>query len=226
LRTCIVKKILALSLVLFSVIFPAYAQDETCEIDLIEVNTYLAEAQNALDNDDYSAALAAVTDARTSLENIENACLETISTCTINSVAYCVEIADITFSNGEILKPGDVLNIGMGEALQVQSVTYSITNENLEVIRSAHGRASYAYAYAFPVIGKVDREDLSQASGAVDPLATTESHTLTITDQTEDWVVQNDWGYLVILIMHYSPAEEREESPVARVRINLNIRSQ
>lgn len=115
--------------------------------------------------------------------------------------------------------------------IQIESITYAATNQNLQIVGERHGKLSFAYGYAFAVIEneqgvKVEDESRFQATGAVNPITATESNTLFITDRGGDWTVAPNWSHLIILMMHDSPNEERIESPIAWARINLNVRSQ
>jgi hypothetical protein len=207
---------------------PVYGQDFDCDIDLTPIYDSLGDLEAAIDNGNLDNALAALDHANLLLDRIPDDCTALSTVCTVSTVDNCVEILEITFSNGETLKPGDELTVSPGEVIRVESLTYSVTGENLQIIRDRHGRLSFAYAYVFPVVETEERYDLDQATqpgGAVNPLAATEEHSLDVR-KNDSWTIESNWQHLVILVMHESPNEVRVESPVGRAFIPLNIQDE
>lgn len=222
------KKIIITGILLVLFLLPSVsviAQDGENECpDMEAAKEALTDALDALDAEDVDTALGAIAAASNALDCVPSTPLEACE----SDQAKCVNITSIVI-NGQKLSPDKngifgPLVVTSGTEVRVDSLTYSLNNENAETIGEKHGRLSYAYAYAFPIIKGVSREDIAQASPSVNPIAAT--HGRLNLGKGPSWLItaSDGWERLVVMIEHgTSQPELKVELPIGRVDITIII---
>lgn len=142
--------------------------------------------------------------------------------CATN-ISTCAVITDVVINEQE-MNPNDTLTTTVGDTIYVEAVNIEVSSPNLLSLSDSHGGLNYAYAYAFPTIDGTPTEQIVQFTPASQAISTLSSGSSTI-ELDGEWVVNTDWDWLNILILHYDSHQGRE-IVIGRAIILLNVESE
>jgi hypothetical protein len=142
------------------------------------------------------------------------------TTCTVNNVMNCAELRSITI-NGQTLNADNSIIIDGDAPLIIQSVEFSISAENLEIVDTKHGGSGFAFVNVFLatrpklVQRSTASEDLFISSGSVNLL---EAFNTFLEPQWEDL---GNSRFFTVQILHENHNGNPEEEVIAHYIIEV-----
>jgi hypothetical protein len=114
--------------------------------------------------------------------------------------------------NGNNLTPGTSVTLDLNAAVNIDSISFSISQENLNIVNEKHEGAGYTYGYAFPQ----DIEALNQASlgnEGINPLLAG-SFTIGTSGGVGPFENAKQYTHITVLIMHENKVVDPNEFSV------------
>jgi uncharacterized protein YraI len=143
--------------------------------------------------------------------------------CSVTSVRNCGQITGISV-NGNNLTPGTSVTLDLNAAVNIDSISFSISQENLNIVNEKHEGAGYTYGYAFPQ----DIEALNQASlgnEGINPLLAG-SFTIGTSGGVGPFENAKQYTHITVLIMHENkvvgPNEFSVEEAIAAAVLEID----
>lgn len=143
--------------------------------------------------------------------------------CSATSVRNCGQITGISV-NGNNLTPGASITLDVNATLNIDSISFSISQENLNIVNEKHEGAGYTYGYAFPQ----DIEALNQASlgnESINPLLAG-SFTIGTSGGVGPFENAKQYTHITVLIMHENkvvgPNEFSAEEAIAAAVLEID----